>query len=121
MKFPISVRWAVAVLALVAVAVTAAVTASARTSKAQAKYVLGVSNTLVGNGWREEMICSVKAEARASGVIKKVLVHDINGNAADQITGIRTLISSGANAIIINPADRDALNPVIAQAHQHGV
>src|ERR1044072_746413 len=26
-------------------------------------YVIGVSNTLVGNGWREEMICSVKAQA----------------------------------------------------------
>jgi ribose transport system substrate-binding protein len=88
---------------------------------AKGPWVLGVSNTLVGNGWREEMICAVKAEAKASGVVKKVLVHDVNGNAADQIAGIRTLISSGANAIIINPADRDALNPVIAQAHQHGV
>jgi ABC-type sugar transport system substrate-binding protein len=25
------------------------------------KYVVGVSNTLTGNGWREEMICSIKA------------------------------------------------------------
>ncbi|HEU4840693.1 MAG TPA: hypothetical protein VFT09_04595, partial [Ilumatobacteraceae bacterium] len=24
-------------------------------------YVVGVSNTLAGNGWREEMICAVKA------------------------------------------------------------
>lgn len=95
-------------------------TASAHSSHA-GKWVLGVSNTLVGNGWREEMICAVKAEAKASGVVSKVLVNDINGNAADQITGIRTLISSGANAIIINPADRDALNPVIQQAHQRGV
>ena len=27
------------------------------------KYIVGVSNTLIGNGWREEMICSIKAEA----------------------------------------------------------
>ncbi|HKW70847.1 MAG TPA: hypothetical protein VJP81_09715, partial [Candidatus Dormibacteraeota bacterium] len=26
------------------------------------KYVVGVSNTLQGNGWREEMICSIKAQ-----------------------------------------------------------
>ena len=39
---------------------------------AQAKYVLGVSNTLVGNGWREEMICAVKAQALASGMVSKV-------------------------------------------------
>ena len=31
------------------------------------KYTLGVSNTLVGNGWREEMICAVKAQALADG------------------------------------------------------
>ena len=30
-------------------------------------YVIGVSNTLAGNGWREEMICAVKAQALASG------------------------------------------------------
>jgi ribose transport system substrate-binding protein len=95
--------------------------ASAHSAGAKGPFVLGVSNTLVGNGWREEMICAVKAEAKASGVVKKVLVADINGNAAEQINGIRNLISSGANAIIANPADRVALNPVIAQAHQRGI
>ena len=29
-------------------------------------YVIGVSNTLAGNGWREEMICAVKAQSLAS-------------------------------------------------------
>ena len=69
-------------------------------------YTIGVSNTLVGNGWREEMICAVKAQALASGKVDKVLVHNHNGDAAEQIAGIRNLISSGANAIIVNPADR---------------
>ena len=27
------------------------------------QYVIGVSNTLAGNGWREQMICAVKAQA----------------------------------------------------------
>ena len=79
-------------------------------------YKIGVSNTLVGNGWREEMICSVKAQALASGQVSEVLVHNVNGDASAQITGIRNLISSGANAIIINPADRTALDPVIKEA-----
>jgi ribose transport system substrate-binding protein len=121
MKFPISVRWAVVVLALVAIAVTAAVTASARTSNAQAKYVLGVSNTLVGNGWREEMICAVKAQALASGVVSKVIVANRNGGPAEQSADIRNLISAGANAIIINPSSGTALNSVIAQAAERGV
>jgi ribose transport system substrate-binding protein len=79
-------------------------------------YKIGVSNTLVGNGWREEMICSVKAQALASGQVSEVLVHNVNGDASAQIQGIRNLISSGANAIIINPADRTALDPVIKEA-----
>jgi ribose transport system substrate-binding protein len=111
-------RLAVALVAIVAVAVTAAVSAS---GKPQAKYVLGVSNTLVGNGWREEMICAVKAQALASGAVSKVLVSNQNGAAPEQIAAIRNLISSGANAIIVNPADATALNSVIAEAKRRGV
>ena len=85
------------------------------------KYVLGISNTLVGNGFREEMICAAKAQALASGVISKVLVQNQNGGAPEQIAAIRTLISAGANAIIANPADATALNPVIAEAKAKGV
>src|SRR5215216_2550646 len=84
-------------------------------------YKVGVSNTLVGNGWREEMICSVKAQALASGQVDEVLVHNVNGDASAQIAGIRNLISSGANAIIVNPADREALNPVIKEADARGI
>jgi ribose transport system substrate-binding protein len=84
-------------------------------------FKLGVSNTLVGNGWREEMICSVKAQALASGNVDEVLVHNVNGGASEQIAGIRNLISSGANGIIINPADRSALDPVIKEADRRGI
>src|SRR3954468_8181496 len=119
MKFrPIGVRWALAVVALAAVSITVAVTASA---KPQATYVLGVSNTLVGNGWREEMICAVKAQAAASGVVIKVVSANRNGGPAEQTADIRNLISAGANAIIINPSSSTALNGVISQAAARGV
>jgi ribose transport system substrate-binding protein len=122
MKFrPIGLRWALALVALAAVAVTAAVTASAKSGKGQADYVIGVSNTLVGNGWREEMICAVKAQALASGKVSKVIVANRNGGPAEQSADIRNLISAGANAIIINPSSPTALNPVIQQAASRGV
>src|SRR4051812_48525986 len=120
MRVPINVRWVFAVLVLVAIAVTAAVTASAKPDKAQAKYVLGVSNTLVGNGWREEMICAVKAQAKASGIVTKVVVANRNGGPAEQSADIRNLISAGANAIIINPSSSTALNAAIQQAGSRG-
>ncbi len=95
--------------------------ASSGSSEEKKTYKVGVSNTLVGNGWREEMICSVKAQSLASGQVDEVLVHNVNGDASAQIAGIRNLISGGANAIIINPADREALNPVIKEADARGI
>jgi ribose transport system substrate-binding protein len=85
------------------------------------KFVVGVSNTLIGNGWREEMICSIKAQAEASGVVSKVIVANRNGGPAEQIADLRNLISAGVNAIILNPSDREALNPVIKQAADKGI
>jgi ribose transport system substrate-binding protein len=114
-------RLALALAVVAAIAVTAAVTASARSGKAHASYVIGVSNTLVGNGWREEMICAVKAQAAASGVVSKVIVADRNGGPAEQAADMRNLISAGANAIIINPSSSTALNSVIAQAEARGI
>ncbi len=108
------------VVALVA-AITAVAFAASGTAKPQADYVIGVSNTLVGNGWREEMICAVKAQALASGKVSKVVVANRNGGPAEQNADIRNLISAGANAIIINPSSPSALNASIAQAASRGI
>src|SRR6202034_2987634 len=93
-----------------------AVLAMAGNAAAEGKYVVGVSNTLIGNGWREEMVCSIKAEALASGKVSKVILANRNGGPSEQIADLRNLISAGANIIIINPSDRKALDPVIKQA-----
>jgi ribose transport system substrate-binding protein len=81
-------------------------------------FVIGVSNTLAGNGWREQMICSVKAQALASGKVSKVISISKNGGPTEQIQDLQNLISQGADAIIVNPSDREKLNPVIQQATQ---
>jgi len=112
---------AIATIVLVAVAALLATRAATAGNQATGKWVIGVSNTLVGNGWREESICAVKAEAKASGKVSKVVVSNINGGAAEQIAGIRNLISAGANAIIFNPSDRNALNGVLAEANARGI
>src|SRR5215471_9649274 len=85
-------------------------------AQAAKQYVVGVSNTLVGNGWREEMVCSIKAEALASGKVSKVILANRNGGPSEQIADLRNLISAGVNIIIVNPSDRKALDPVIKQA-----
>jgi ribose transport system substrate-binding protein len=111
-----------AVLGVVAAVVgVVASSAFSNASQSKAKWVIGVSNTLVGNGWREEMICSAKAQANASGKVSKVIVADRNGSAAEQAADIRNLISAGANAILLDPADPTSLNGVIAQAAARGI
>lgn len=94
---------------------TAAIGFAGRASAAGG-YVVGVSNTLIGNGWREEMVCSIKAEALASGKVSKMVLANRNGGPSEQIADLRNLISAGVNIIIVNPSDRKALDPVIEQA-----
>src|SRR6516165_6257771 len=93
-----------------------AIMTGASQAPAAEQYVVGVSNTLVGNGWREEMVCSIKAEALASGKVSKVILANRNGGPSEQIADLRNLISAGVNIIIVNPSDRKALDPVIKQA-----
>ena len=102
-------------------AVTGVLMAAGHAKADDKKYVVGVSNTLIGNGWREEMVCSIKAEALASGKVSKVILANRNGGPSEQIADIRNLISAGANIIIINPSDRKALDPVIKQATDRGI
>ncbi|MDP9145432.1 MAG: substrate-binding domain-containing protein [Actinomycetota bacterium] len=85
------------------------------------EFVLGVSNTLVGNGWREQMICSIKAEATASGVVPEVVVVNRNGGPTEQIADLENLISQGVDAIILNPTDREALNATLEEAISQGI
>jgi ribose transport system substrate-binding protein len=84
-------------------------------------YVIGISNTLVGNGWREEMICAAKAQSLASGKVKKFISANRNGGPTEQIADLRSMISQGVNAIIVNPSDPVKLNSVISEAKAKGI
>jgi len=111
-----------ALLAAVGLLVAAfAATSQARTSAPGKKYTLGVSNTLVGNGWREGMICSIKAQALVSGKVKSLRIAHRQTDTAGQIADIRTMISAGVDAIIINPSNANALKPIAAQARSRGI
>jgi ribose transport system substrate-binding protein len=84
-------------------------------------YTIGVSNTLAGNGWREQMICAIKAQALASGVVDEVVLQNENTDTTGQIGQIEALISQGVDAIIINPTEREGLNSVIEEAISQGI
>jgi len=115
-------RWPRAIgLILAAGLLVAACGGSSSTGGTAKKYVVGISNTLTGNGFREEMICSIKAQAKASGVVSKVITANRNTDPSGQIADVRNLISAGVNVIVMNPSDRSALDTVIKEATDKGI
>ena len=109
---------ALAVMAIIAGACSATPAASGGAKN----YTIGFSNAGgVGNGWREAMLCSAKAQAVKAGNVSKVTIIHRDTDAPGQLADIRTLIAQGVNAIIINPSGPDALNPAIKEAVDAGI
>ena len=84
-------------------------------------YAIGVSNTVQGNGWREEMICSIKAQAAVSGEVERLNIQHRNTDAAGQLEDLRNLITDGVDAIIVNPVSPDAVNVALEEAMEAGI
>ena len=99
----------------------AALLASAVASHAEAPYTIGVSNTVQGNGWREEMICAIKAQALASGEVEKLNIAHRNTDASGQLEDLRNLISAGVDAIVVNPADPAGIKAALEEATKAGI
>lgn len=108
-------------LAMIPLLAGAAFLASVGVSSAEAKYTIGVSNTVQGNGWREEMICAIKAQALASGEVTKLNIAHRNTDAAGQLEDIRNLISAKVNAIVVNPADPAGIKSALEEATKAGI
>ncbi|MEO8240818.1 MAG: ABC transporter substrate-binding protein [bacterium] len=99
-----------------------ALVALASVGSADAKmYKIGISNTVQGNGWREEMVCAMKAQALASGEVESLNIAHRNTDAAGQLEDIRNLIQAGVDAIVVNPANADGINAAIKEATDKGI
>ena len=99
---------------------TAAILAMAGAADAK-MYKIGISNTVQGNGWREEMVCAMKAQALASGEVSSLNIAHRNTDAAGQLEDIRNLIQAGVDAIVVNPANADGINAAIKEATDKGI
>jgi ribose transport system substrate-binding protein len=96
--------------------------AAASPSTPAKMYTIGYSNGGgVGNGFREEQMCTARAQALVSGQVSQITVTSRNTDAAGQLQDIRDLIAKGVNAIVFNPNDPTALNPALAEAHAAGI
>ena len=102
---------------------TAAPATEAPSASVEARmWKIGYSNGGgVGNGFREEQVCTAKAEALASGQVSELTTIHRNTDAAGQLQDIRDLIAKGVDAIVFNPNDPTALNPALEEANAAGI
>jgi ribose transport system substrate-binding protein len=96
--------------------------AASSSTAATKQWKIGYSNGGgVGNGFREEQVCTAKAEALASGQVSQLTTIHRNTDAAGQLQDIRDLIAAGVDAIVFNPNDPAALNPALEEAKAAGI
>ena len=104
-----------------AAAAIAAGLGSGALAESHGGYTIGISNTVQGNGWREEMICAMKAQALDSGKVDALNIAHRNTDAAGQLEDVRNLIEAGVDAIVLNPANPEGINSAIAEATERGI
>ena len=94
----------------------------AASAPAGGNYKIGFSNPLgVGNGFREEQLCTAKAQALVSGQVESGTWIHRNTDAQGQLSDIRDLIAADVDAIVFNPLDPEALNPALDEAQAAGI
>jgi ribose transport system substrate-binding protein len=102
---------------------TAAPSATATPSPAPTPvaYRIGVSSTAVDDGWAAAMLCSIKAQARASGRVARLVIVNRDTDGAGQATDVGSLVTSGVDAIVLMPEDPTALDDAVAAALDAGI
>jgi len=121
---PIAAVMAVAAVSGSISGFSTAANAASVSHAAKGPWTIALSNSLYGNSWREEMICSVQQEAVTPAYrpyVKKVLVANAGSSVTTQVAEIRNFITDGVNAIIIDPASTVGYNQVIQEAMSRGI
>jgi len=81
-------------------------------------YTLGYSNAFgLGNGFREEQLCTAKAEALVAGVQEATWLHAEDATYP-QLQQIRDLIQQSPDAIVFNPNSPDGYQDAIDEAQE---
>ena len=96
-----------------------------RAPAAGSPYVIALSNSFLGNTWRQTMVNifeQTAKQAESQGLITGYKVENTSDNdATTQISQIKSLILEHVNALLIDAASPTALNTTIAEACKAGI
>ena len=96
--------------------------AGASPSAAGKQYTIGYSNAFgIGNGFREEQLCTAKAQALVSGQVSSGTWTNEKEETYPQLQQIRDLVAKKPDAIVFNPNGPDVLHPALAEASAAGI
>ena len=112
----------IGLIAAAAIAILGAATTFPTAAKAQAggkRIVIGYSTYTVANPAFAGIILGVKSEAKKYGY--KFIMANSNNSPSQQISDVESLMSEGANYVVITPYDGTAVAPAVAAAKAHGV
>ena len=97
----------------------AAVIVSMQTAALAQELVVGVSwSNFQEERWKTDE-ASIKSALEAAGA--KYISADAQSSVAKQLTDVESLISQGANALIVLAQDSDAIGPAIEKATAEGI
>jgi ribose transport system substrate-binding protein len=87
-------------------------------SEGPGKYKIALSNSYMGNDWRQEMLKIIQVIATKSPYAEEVELTIVNSENSPeaQIAAIDVMIEQGYDAILIDASSPTALNPVIDRA-----
>ncbi len=87
-------------------------------------YRIAFANGFIGNGWRVQMLQTLKAYAAQPAVaaqIKELRIVSVGTDVSAQIAAMDNFISAGFDAILIDANSPTAFKPVLRRAKQAGV
>lgn len=84
------------------------------------EYVIGLSQCMLDDAWRQIMIREVEIEASMYDDVR-LEIRNADTNNKQQIEQIRELIDMGVDVLIISPNESEPLTPVAEEAFRAGI
>jgi ribose transport system substrate-binding protein len=87
---------------------------------------VALSNSYIGNGWRQTMVNRFQTaaeSAKSAGLISEFKISNAPGenSATEQVAQVKSILLEKPDILLINPASPSALTPVIKQACAAGI
>lgn len=89
-------------------------------SDKEKKYVIGISQCMLDDAWRQQMVREVGIEASNYDGIE-VVIKDADSNNDRQIEQIRELIAQKVDVLIISPFESAPITEVAEEAYRAGI